>query len=124
MNGDAAGAGEASFPCAPEAPGARTAPAIAMLAPFRKSRRLISRSMPSSRSLFFISGLLGNQGVGPGSNHRTTHILGLFIPPPQSRQSFLLRPDLVERVPFEQLSILHHVFDGVGVPNVLQRVLG
>ena len=65
MNGDAAAAGEASRPCATEASGARTAPAIAMLAPFRKSRRLISGFMPSSRSLFFISCILEAQGVAP-----------------------------------------------------------
>ena len=46
-----------------------------------------------------------------------------LIPPPHSRRSFLLWPDLVERVPFEQLSILHHVVDRIGVPNVIQRVL-
>jgi len=36
----------------------------------------------------------------------------------------LSRSDLVERVPLEQLSVLHHVANGIGVPKILERVPG
>ena len=36
----------------------------------------------------------------------------------------LLGPTLIEDVPFEQLVVLHHVQDGVCIPNILQRIFG
>jgi len=50
--------------------------------------------------------------------------LRLIVPPPQWSQGFSPRSDLVERVPLEQLSVLHHVANGIGVPKILERVPG
>ena len=46
----------------------------------------------------------------------------LLLPPPQSRQRLLLRPDLIERIALEQLAVFHHVADRARVVDVLERV--
>src|SRR6266545_1183922 len=47
---------------------------------------------------------------------------GSAVAPRLFRQGTLPRPDLVQAVALVEAAVLHHVADGVGVPQVLQRV--
>src|SRR5215467_5850117 len=50
--------------------------------------------------------------------------LGLVvIPEPEGLEFLLLGPDLVERVALEEFAILHHPVNGVGVVDVIERIL-
>ena len=50
--------------------------------------------------------------------------LRFFVPPPQWGEGFPPRPDLVEGIAFEELPVLHHVADGVRIPDILLRIFG
>src|SRR2546426_11082069 len=46
----------------------------------------------------------------------------LIGPPPNRRKRFLLGPDLIERVAFKQFAVFHHIANGIGVMDVLERI--
>jgi hypothetical protein len=45
------------------------------------------------------------------------------VPPPERRQFLLLRQELIQCVAFEDRAVLNDVTNGVGVVDILQRVL-
>jgi hypothetical protein len=49
-------------------------------------------------------------------------VSGLFVPPPQGGKRLLFGVDFIEGVAFEELAVFH-VFDRVGVANVVERIL-
>src|SRR5258708_17205468 len=56
----------------------------------------------------------GTEGKGP--------LLWLRFPPPQVGQRLLHRPSLVQRVPLEQLAVLHNVTNCIGVVDIQQWI--
>ena len=62
------------------------------------------------------------EGNSHGRRRTAASFRGL-LPPPESRQRPFVGPGPVERIAVEELAVLHHVADRVGVVDVLERVL-